>query len=136
MLKKVGIIKITNAKLVYMNLTHLIAILKLISVLMNKGEPIFVLHFKNRIHNIIVLPAFPLMNCFKLSTIKQQPTLPAVSSSAPPPPLTLAIQSIRTLNYPVEALIQVIESHFEAEPCPALLVARALKVISVSLKDK
>jgi hypothetical protein len=39
------------------------------------------------------------------------------------------------MNYPIEILSEVITSHFDDLPCPANLVTKALKIISISLKD-
>lgn len=40
------------------------------------------------------------------------------------------------MNYPIEILVQVLSAHFEEDHCAANLVVKALKVISISLKDK
>lgn len=76
------------------------------------------------------------MNAFKVELVKPQPFPSSAPFLKPPPKLAINIESIVCLNYPIETLIQVLSAHFDEEPCAAGLVVKALKVVSISLKDK
>lgn len=77
------------------------------------------------------------MNTFNIQLIKSQPpNPPTLPSCKPVPKLSLGLESIVCMNYPIEILVQVLSAHFEEDACAANLVVKALKVISISLKDK
>lgn len=76
------------------------------------------------------------MSSFKIEIVKQQKMTPMDPPVAVAPQLKMNIGSMQCLNYPIETLLNIISAHFDDEPCPANYVVKALKVISVSLKDE